>query len=103
MAADLANSSTSGIHVQSCGDCHLMNFGGFTTPERRIVFDINDFDETHLAPWEWDVKRLATSVVIAGRHNRFKKKEVREGLYAAYKVIANTCEYMPDGCFWYVA
>jgi uncharacterized protein (DUF2252 family) len=79
MAADLANTPTSGIYVQSCGDCHLMNFGGFATPERRLVFDINDFDETLPAPWEWDVKRLATSVVIAGRHNKFKKTDAREG------------------------
>src|SRR5262245_45006425 len=71
MAADLAGIPTSDIRVQACGDCHLMNFGGFATPERRIIFDINDFDETLPAPWEWDVKRLATSVVIAGRHNGF--------------------------------
>jgi len=54
MAADLAQTPVSGIHVQACGDCHLMNFGGFATPERNIIFDINDFDETLPAPWEWD-------------------------------------------------
>ena len=75
MAADLASTPTSGISVQACGDCHLLNFGGFATPERRIEFDINDFDETLPAPWEWDIKRLAASVVIAGRHNGFKKAE----------------------------
>src|SRR5262249_18030638 len=58
MAADLANTPASGIQVQVCGDCHLMNFGGFATPERHVAFDINDFDETLPAPWEWDVKRL---------------------------------------------
>ena len=59
MAADLARPPNTGIKVQACGDCHLMNFGGFATPERSIIFDINDFDETLPAPWEWDVKRLA--------------------------------------------
>ena len=67
MAADLAPTPASGIRVQACGDAHLSNFGGFATPERRIVFDINDFDETLPAPWEWDLKRLAASVVVAGR------------------------------------
>jgi uncharacterized protein (DUF2252 family) len=68
MAADLAKTPTSGIRVQACGDAHLMNFGGFTTPERSVVFDINDLDETLPAPFEWDLKRLATSLVIAARH-----------------------------------
>ena len=68
MAADLASTPTSGIRVQACGDAHLMNFGGFATPERNIFFDINDFDETLPGPWEWDVKRLAASIVIAARH-----------------------------------
>ncbi|BCG04791.1 hypothetical protein PPGU19_093590 (plasmid) [Paraburkholderia sp. PGU19] len=68
MAADLAVTSTSGLRVQACGDAHLMNFGGFATPERNVIFDINDLDETLPAPFEWDVKRLATSVVIAAQH-----------------------------------
>src|SRR5512134_117869 len=67
MAADLALTPSTGVRVQSCGDCHLLNFGGFATPERNILFDINDFDETLPAPWEWDVKRLATSFVLAAR------------------------------------
>jgi len=67
MAADLATTATTGIRVQACGDCHLMNFGGFATPERNIIFDINDFDETLPGPWEWDVKRLAASFVLAAR------------------------------------
>jgi uncharacterized protein (DUF2252 family) len=67
MAADLAHTPTTGLRVQACGDCHVLNFGGFATPERRIIFDINDFDETSPAPWEWDVKRLATSIVLAAR------------------------------------
>jgi uncharacterized protein (DUF2252 family) len=78
MAADLAQTPHSGIQVQVCGDCHLMNFGGFGTPERRIVFDINDFDETLPGPWEWDVKRLATSFVVAGQFNGFTKAETRD-------------------------
>jgi len=67
MAADLAPTPASGIRVQACGDCHLANFGLFATPERNLVFDVNDFDETLPAPWEWDVKRLAASFVVAGR------------------------------------
>jgi hypothetical protein len=70
MAADLATTPTSGNRVQACGDAHLMNFGGFATPERNVIFDINDLDETLPAPWEWDLKRLAASVVIAAQHLR---------------------------------
>ena len=68
MAADLAATPNTGIRVQACGDAHLMNFGGFATPERHIIFDINDLDETLPAPWEWDLKRLAASVVIVAQH-----------------------------------
>jgi uncharacterized protein (DUF2252 family) len=71
MAADLATTPTSGIRVQACGDAHLMNFGGFATPERNVIFDINDLDETLPAPFEWDLKRLAASVVIAAQHSEF--------------------------------
>lgn len=78
MAADLARTPTIGVHVQACGDCHLKNFGGFATPERHIVFDINDFDETLPAPWEWDVKRLATSFVLAARSNGLPKSVARQ-------------------------
>jgi len=69
MAADLARTPTTGLKVQACGDCHLLNFGGFATPERSIIFDINDFDETSPGPWEWDVKRLVASIVLAARSN----------------------------------
>ncbi|HVU86391.1 MAG TPA: DUF2252 domain-containing protein [Pirellulales bacterium] len=82
MAADLAQTPSTGLRVQACGDCHLMNFGVFATPERRLVFDVNDFDETLPAPWEWDVKRLATSFVIAGRNNRFKRSQQRAAAVA---------------------
>ena len=75
MASDLAAFPVSGIRTQVCGDCHLMNFGGFGTPEGRFVFDVNDFDETIPGAWEWDLKRLATSVVIAGRHLNFRVSE----------------------------
>lgn len=68
MAWDLSRTPKTGILVQACGDCHAANFGGFASPERRLLFDINDFDETLPAPWEWDVKRLAASVVLASRH-----------------------------------
>ena len=67
MAWDLSKTPATGIRVQACGDCHAANFGGFASPERQLLFDINDFDETLQAPWEWDVKRLATSVVLASR------------------------------------
>jgi len=77
MAADLAHTPTTGIRVQACGDAHLMNFGAFATPERRVIFDINDFDETLPAPWEWDVKRLATSFLIASRSNGFSEADAR--------------------------
>src|SRR5207344_2011024 len=71
MAADLAGTARSGITTQVCGDAHLMNFGVFASPERRLEFGINDFDETCPGPWEWDVKRLAASFAIAGRDNGF--------------------------------
>ncbi|HEV2100056.1 MAG TPA: DUF2252 domain-containing protein [Stellaceae bacterium] len=82
MAADLANTPVSGIHVQICGDCHLMNFGGFATPERRLLFDINDLDETLPAPWEWDVKRLAASFVLAARSNGLSDANGRDAAIA---------------------
>ena len=77
MAYDLATTPTTKIKVQCCGDCHLMNFGLFATPERNLIFDLNDFDETLPAPWEWDLKRLAVSFVVAARANRFSDKEGR--------------------------
>ena len=82
MAADLASGPATGIHVQACGDCHLLNFGGFATPERNIVFDINDFDETLPAPWEWDVKRLVASFVLAARTNGLSESAGREAAVA---------------------
>jgi len=85
MAADLAKTPATGHRVQACGDCHLLNFGGFATPERRIVFDINDFDETLPAPWEWDVKRLAASFVIAARNNDFSKGDARDAVQACVR------------------
>src|SRR5271166_723638 len=78
MAADLASTPSTGLRVQICGDCHLMNFGGFATPERTLVFDINDFDETLPASFEWDLKRLAASFVIAARWRGFKDDQARE-------------------------
>jgi uncharacterized protein (DUF2252 family) len=75
MATDLARAARSGLIVQCCGDAHLSNFGVFASPERRLVFDINDFDETLPGPWEWDVKRLAASMLIAARDNQFAVKD----------------------------
>jgi uncharacterized protein (DUF2252 family) len=75
MAADLAGTPASGLRVQACGDAHLSNFGAFAAPDRRLVFDLNDFDESLPGPWEWDVKRLAASFAIAGRENGFKRKQ----------------------------
>ena len=74
MASDLAGTPRSGIRVQLCGDAHLANFGGFASAERQLLFDLNDFDETLPGPWEWDVKRLAASVAVAGRENGFAPK-----------------------------
>jgi uncharacterized protein (DUF2252 family) len=78
MAADLALTPTMGENVQLCGDAHLANFGIFASPERRLVFDVNDFDETHIGPWEWDVKRLAASFVVASRANGFPEATCRQ-------------------------
>ncbi len=75
MARDLAGTPVTGIRVQACGDCHVSNFGGFGTPERELFFDINDFDETLPAPWEWDVKRLAASIVVARRVAGARERE----------------------------
>ena len=83
MAADLARTPSTGHAVQACGDCHLMNFGGFATPERNILFDINDFDETLPAPWEWDVKRLVASFVLAGRSLGLRDDASRDAARAA--------------------
>ena len=77
MAADLAGSPVSGIRVQLCGDAHLSNFGGFASPERELVFDLNDFDETLPGPWEWDLKRLAASVAVAARGRGWTRRERR--------------------------
>jgi uncharacterized protein (DUF2252 family) len=85
MASDLAGSAVSGITVQACGDAHLSNFGIFGTPERNLVFDINDFDETLPGPWEWDVKRLAASLEVAGRDNGFPAKRRRMITLAAVR------------------
>ena len=83
MADDLSRTPNSGIYVQACGDCHLLNFGAFATPERKLVFDINDFDETLPAPWEWDVKRLATSFVVAAHDTGIDTEVAR--------LVAKTC------------
>jgi uncharacterized protein (DUF2252 family) len=83
MAHDLAGTPATGLRVQACGDCHLMNFGAFASPERALIFDINDFDETLPAPWEWDVKRLAASAAVAGRHLGASARDCRAAAQAA--------------------
>jgi uncharacterized protein (DUF2252 family) len=80
MAHDLAATASTGLRVQACGDCHLLNFGLFATPERNLVFDLNDFDETLPAPWEWDLKRLAVSFAVAGRDNRLPDADSRKAV-----------------------
>jgi uncharacterized protein (DUF2252 family) len=104
MAADLATTPVSGLKAQLCGDAHLSNFGVFASPERRLVFDINDFDETLPGPWEWDVKRLATSVAVAGRENGYKPKEretIVVGAVAAYRNAIAQFAAMRDLDVWY--
>src|SRR2546428_3000152 len=80
MASDLAKTPVSGIQAQLCGDAHLSNFGVYASPERRQVFDVNDFDETLVGPWEWDLKRLATSVIVAGRQNGYTAQVSRQAV-----------------------
>src|SRR5262245_24551288 len=82
MAADLAATPATGVRIQICGDCHLENFGGFATPERNMIFDINDFDETLPGPWEWDIKRLAASFVLAARAHGMSYENGREAATA---------------------
>lgn len=85
MAADLASTPASGIEVQLCGDAHLSNFGLFASPERDLVFDLNDFDETLRGPFEWDLKRLASSLIVAGRGRGFSGHECRHAVHRAIR------------------
>ena len=104
MAIDLAASPTSGLPVQMCGDAHLSNFGVFASPERRLLFDVNDFDETLPGPWEWDVKRLAASMVVAGRGNGYPRKDRRKIVVAAvrrYRDAMAGFAAMPTLGIWY--
>jgi len=106
MAADLARTPASGLRVQACGDAHLLNFGAFATPERRVAFDINDLDETLPAPWEWDVKRLAASFVLACRNNGFSQRDARDAVLACVRAYRERmAEYsdMPVLEVWYAS
>ncbi len=85
MASDLSGTPVSGINVQACGDAHLCNFGGFATPERNIIFSINDLDETLPAPWEWDIKRLAASFIVACRNNNLNDSSGRDVVLACVR------------------
>ncbi len=105
MAADLAETPTSGLWVQACGDAHLSNFGAFASPSRDLVVDINDFDETLPGPWEWDVKRLAASFEIAGRDRKFRKRDTRAAVLAAistYREHMNELAAMGNLDVWYL-
>ena len=93
MAYDLATTPSTGLRVQACGDCHLLNFGLFATPERNLVFDINDFDETLPAPWEWDVKRLAVSFAVAARDSGHTDNDARA---AAIECVRAYREHLRD-------
>jgi uncharacterized protein (DUF2252 family) len=104
MAHDLAGTPRTGIRVQLCSDCHLSNFGGYASPERTLLFDVNDFDETLPGPWEWDVKRLATSLVVAGRENGFDGSDCRRaarGAVAAYRNRMAEFSEMGELEVWY--
>jgi uncharacterized protein (DUF2252 family) len=104
MASDLATTPTSGLHVQLCGDAHLSNFGAFGSPERHLVFDINDFDETLPGPWEWDVKRLAASFEIGARQVSFTDKERRSIVLQAvssYRTSMREFAAMGNMDVWY--
>ena len=104
MAADLAGTPTSGLRVQLCGDAHLSNFGAFASPERNLVFDVNDFDETLPGPFEWDLKRLAASLAVAGRANGFPAKARRKIVLAAgegYRTAMRQFAEQPFLAVWY--
>ena len=94
MASDLAATPRSGLKAQICGDAHLSNFGVFGSPERQLVFDCNDFDETLPGPWEWDVKRLAASIVVAGRHRGFSKSLRAEAVVSLGRVYREAIRRM---------
>ncbi len=97
MAADLQTTPSTGLTVQLCGDAHLANFGLFASPERALVFDLNDFDETLEGPWEWDLKRLAASFTIAGRDNELDRDEIRK---ATRQAIGSYRKAMNDFAGW---
>jgi uncharacterized protein (DUF2252 family) len=104
MASDLATTGDSGVNVQLCGDAHLSNFGIFGSPERHLFFDVNDFDETGLGPWEWDVKRLATSLEVAGRENDFTRKQrkrIVRGAVSSYRETMTEFAGLPMLGVWY--
>jgi uncharacterized protein (DUF2252 family) len=104
MASDLASTPQSGLTVQCCGDAHLSNFGVFASPERRLVFDINDFDETLPGPWEWDVKRLAVSMLIAARDNSYASKDqdrIVLDTVGQYRAAMRNFAAMPNADVWY--
>ena len=106
MAADLATTPTIGSMAQLCGDAHLANFGVYASPERRLVFDLNDFDETYRGPWEWDLKRLAASVVVASRENGYPEevcRDIARSVGREYRQWIRTYASMRALQVWYAA
>ena len=104
MASDLATTPATGLTVQACGDAHISNFGFFQSPERHLVFDLNDFDETAIGPWEWDVKRLAASIEICGRDRKFSEKERTAAVMTAiqsYQTAMHAFAHMNTLDVWY--
>ena len=105
MAADLEGTPTSGFSVQACGDAHLSNFGGFSAPDRKMIFDINDFDETLPGPWEWDLKRLAASFAVAGRDRGFdeaQRRAVVEAVSRQYRETVDALSSLTNLDVWYL-
>src|SRR5437588_3068093 len=104
MASDLAGTPQTGIRAQLCGDAHLANFGGFASPERELLFDVVDFDETLPGPWEWDVKRLAASLEVSGRESGFSRQQRRsmvQGAVSEYRLAMQRLAGMKTLDVWY--
>jgi uncharacterized protein (DUF2252 family) len=104
MATDLASTPDAGIRAQICGDAHLANFGAYASPERRLIFDVNDFDETLPGPWEWDIKRLVASLAVAGRvnnHSAAVRQSITTAAVAEYRTAMNGFAAMPTIDVWY--
>jgi len=96
MASDLSHTPSTGISIQICGDAHLLNFGTYATPERNVIFDVNDFDETNVGPWEWDIKRLAASIVVAARTTGLADVQGVEAVHRASAEYRSTMSFLAE-------